>query len=195
MSVTLAPRYTTVDEVWTETLTDTYAAACAFALAHLGPGPGRLLVIGSPLGEARRLAAAGWTTHYLDWRPAPAMPGVTVHQGDARSLPWPTGAFDAVASTCVLCHVGMGRYGDPVGPDGPGRMLREVYRVLAPGGRFALTVGPVTDGQPEERLEHRVTTLAQVEAWCQAAGLVPIAWTVWTDTTGQDYGAVAGLAA
>ena len=46
-------------------------------------------------------------------------------RGTAETLPFPDGSFDAVVGTLVLCTVA-----DPV------RSLREVSRVLRPGGRF-----------------------------------------------------------
>ena len=46
-------------------------------------------------------------------------------EGDATALPFDAGAFDAVVMTKVLCSV-----------SDPAAALREVSRVLAPGGRF-----------------------------------------------------------
>jgi SAM-dependent methyltransferase len=45
--------------------------------------------------------------------------------GDAEALPFPDESVDAVLSTLVLCSVG-----------GLDRALREIHRVLKPGGRF-----------------------------------------------------------
>ncbi|CAD7704533.1 unnamed protein product [Ostreobium quekettii] len=47
-------------------------------------------------------------------------------QGDGQSLPFPDGTFDVVVSTLILCTVA-----DPPG------FLKEVARVLRPGGTFA----------------------------------------------------------
>lgn len=59
----------------------------------------------------------------------PAGAGVTLVHGDAQSIPFPDASFDAVIFTEVLEHV----------PDDR-RALREVRRVLAPGGALILTV-------------------------------------------------------
>jgi ubiquinone/menaquinone biosynthesis C-methylase UbiE len=45
--------------------------------------------------------------------------------GDAEALPFPDESVDAVLSTLVLCSVG-----------GLDRALREIHRILKPGGRF-----------------------------------------------------------
>jgi ubiquinone/menaquinone biosynthesis C-methylase UbiE len=50
---------------------------------------------------------------------------VTVVTADAHALPFQDGSVDAVLSTLVLCSVG-----------GLDRVLREVHRILKPGGRF-----------------------------------------------------------
>lgn len=56
--------------------------------------------------------------------------------GDAERLPLPDASFDAVMCECSLCTF----------PDKPAA-VREIFRVLAPGGRFALSdlvrTGPV----------------------------------------------------
>ena len=84
------------------------------------------------VGSAGRVAA-------LDLSPAmvavarsrPAPPGAAIawHEGSADALPFPDGAFDL-----VLCQQGLQFF-----PDRPAA-LREMRRVLAPGGRAVLSV-------------------------------------------------------
>lgn len=52
---------------------------------------------------------------------------VELHQGRGEALPFPEGVFDTAVSTWTLCSVGE-----------PERVLAEVHRVLAPGGRLLL---------------------------------------------------------
>lgn len=58
--------------------------------------------------------------------------GIDWHEGDAASLPLPDGAFDVVVSSLGMQFV-----------EDKETALREMHRVLAPGGRVAIaTVGP-----------------------------------------------------
>jgi ubiquinone/menaquinone biosynthesis C-methylase UbiE len=61
----------------------------------------------------------------LERRVARSERGATVVAAPAEALPFADGAFDAAVSTMVLCTV-----------HDPFAALREVRRVLAPGGRF-----------------------------------------------------------
>lgn len=66
-------------------------------------------------------------------------PGLPVewHHADAMALPFPTGGFDV-----VLCQYGLEFFPDR------GQGLREMARVLVPGGRLALRVWRALDRQP-----------------------------------------------
>lgn len=65
----------------------------------------------------------------LDFSPAmaarAALRGLDVQIGDIQHMPWPDGQFDAVVANWMLYHV----------PD-LDRGLREIHRVLRPGGRL-----------------------------------------------------------
>ncbi|HEY3109294.1 MAG TPA: methyltransferase domain-containing protein [Chloroflexota bacterium] len=104
--------------------------------ALLGDLRGRVLEIGPGTGVNLAYLPDGVTwigvepNAYLRERlraRAAARPGLVaeVRAGTAERLPVPDRSVDAVVSTLVLCSV----------PD-PGAALREVRRVLRPGGRF-----------------------------------------------------------
>ncbi|HXQ52391.1 MAG TPA: class I SAM-dependent methyltransferase [Stellaceae bacterium] len=57
-------------------------------------------------------------------------PDLAVVQGDVSLSPFPDGTFDAVISLGVVEHF----------VDGPGQALREMQRVLKPGGKAIITV-------------------------------------------------------
>jgi SAM-dependent methyltransferase len=135
--------FRTLDEPWyTSRKSDqtAYTLGADFALEHL-QGPGSCLVIGSPLFEALELRAAGWSVSYVDVREPPVDVGWV--RGDARELPFDDMSFDAVSTNCVICHVGLGRYGDDLDEHGDDQMLTEIRRVLKPGGLAAVGFGPV----------------------------------------------------
>jgi SAM-dependent methyltransferase len=74
--------------------------------------------------------------------------------GDARRLPFQSESIASISSLHAIEHVGLGRYGDAVDPQGFSAAIAELTRVLAPGGSlyFSVPVG-------RERLEfdaHRV---------------------------------------
>ena len=49
-------------------------------------------------------------------------------------------SVDVVTIISTLEHVGLGRYGDPLDVDGDIRTMREVWRILKPGGHAILTI-------------------------------------------------------
>ena len=58
-------------------------------------------------------------------------------------------------------HIGLGRYGDPLDPEGDLKAMRELARVLAPGGSLLFAV-PV--GRPRLLFNgHRIYAYAQVQ--------------------------------
>ena len=133
----------TPDETWKMEGEGAYAYAERFAVDKLGSGSGKrkCLVIGSPIPEVRSLAANGWRVSHVDVRNPPEVQGDFI-VCDATDLLFENESFDAVSSTCVMCHAGLGRYGDPVKSNGDVLMLREIYRVLKPNGLAVVMPGP-----------------------------------------------------
>jgi len=84
-----------------------------------------------------------------------------VVQGDAGALPWEDGRFSAV--TCMDAF--------PFFPD-PDAFLREVCRVLRPGGRAVMMIGArVPEGaEPRVVLGHATRNEADVRRMVEAAG-------------------------
>jgi SAM-dependent methyltransferase len=109
------------------------------AAATVGPDGGVTALDLDPgmLGVAARLA-----------------PGISWHRGSAEQLPFPDATFDAVVSQFGLMFF----------PDRP-RTLREMWRVLRPGGRMAVAVWASLEETPAYAAEvELVERLAGVPA-------------------------------
>lgn len=66
--------------------------------------------------------------------------GVTTGQADACALPFPDASVRSLSCMHVVEHLGLGRYGDPLDPDADLRAMRELQRVLEPGGSLLFVV-------------------------------------------------------
>lgn len=90
------------------------------------------------------LLAAAVPVVFVDYRPLRArIDGLQPLGGDLLRLPFRDRSIASLSCLHAAEHVGLGRYGDPLQPDGTRRAARELARVLAPGGSlyFALPVG------------------------------------------------------
>jgi SAM-dependent methyltransferase len=56
------------------------------------------------------------------------------------ALPFADASIESLSSLCVLEHIGLGRYGDPIDPWGSEKAIAELQRVLAPGGKLFVSV-------------------------------------------------------
>lgn len=102
--------------------------------AGVGPGSRVLDVASGPGAVAGMAARRGAVVTGVDLSRAMVdiarhrWPAVTFHQADAHDLPYPRGSFGAVTANFALPHFGR-----------PERAVAEMARVLAPGGRVAVT--------------------------------------------------------
>jgi len=93
--------------------------------------------------------------NYVDIRPlASSVANLKFTQGSILSLPFEDNTLSSLSCLHVIEHIGLGRYGDPVDPDGHAKAARELARVLAPGGR--LYVGTPTGKEKLYFDAHRV---------------------------------------
>lgn len=73
----------------------------------------------------------------LDYRPLPVqLNGLRTMSGSITQLPFADDSVTSISSLCVVEHIGLGRYGDPLDPEGTRKAARELSRVLAPGGNL-----------------------------------------------------------
>jgi SAM-dependent methyltransferase len=61
-------------------------------------------------------------------------------RGSILSLPYPDRSVPSLSCLHVIEHIGLGRYGDPIDPDGSEKGALELRRVLAPGGHLLVSV-------------------------------------------------------
>lgn len=92
------------------------------------------------------LVSAFIPMEFYDFRPASLhLENLTTGYADLFSLPFEDNSISSLSCMHVVEHVGLGRYGDPLDPDGDLKAIDELRRVLAPNG-LLLFVVPV--GQP-----------------------------------------------
>lgn len=76
--------------------------------------------------------------------------------GSVLQLPFEDDEVPCVTTMCVLEHIGLGRYGDPLDPLGTMKAVQEIARVLKPGGIVVYSV-PVGQAMTEFNANRRYT--------------------------------------
>ncbi len=61
-------------------------------------------------------------------------------EGSILDMPFDDDALMSVSSMCVVEHIGLGRYGDPLDAQGTEKAVAELKRIVAPGGDLYLSV-------------------------------------------------------
>lgn len=79
-------------------------------------------------------------------RPDVGLEGVAVRKAALMKLPFEHTSIMSLSCMCVVEHIGLGRYGDELDPDGDLKAMRELKRVLTQEGQLLFVV-PV--GQPK----------------------------------------------
>jgi SAM-dependent methyltransferase len=78
---------------------------------------------------------------FYDFRPAPVtLDNFSSSSIDLTRLTFPDNSIASLSSMHVIEHIGLGRYGDPLDADGDLKAIRELCRVLAPGGNLIVAV-------------------------------------------------------
>ena len=81
----------------------------------------------------------------VDLRPLSLeMESIRFLQGTILDLPFPDSSIESLSSLCVIEHIGLGRYGDPLDPLGSLKACTELARVIKPGGNLYISV-PIED--------------------------------------------------
>lgn len=97
-------------------------------------------------------------TTMVDIRPLTvSLPRLSFVKGSVLELPFKDGEITSLSSICVIEHIGLGRYGDPLDPFGSEKAAQELVRVLAQGGSLYLSV-PIDDENKVYFNAHRAFT-------------------------------------
>ena len=127
----------------------------------LGIKPEKHIDIGSKLDFVAMLSAF-LPVEFYDYRPADiSLSGLHCCHADLISLPFESSSIESLSCMHVIEHIGLERYGDPFDPQGDLKAMRELIRVLAPGGHLYFVV-PLGEIARIQYNAHRIYTYEQV---------------------------------
>jgi len=120
------------------------------------------------------IASAIVPIRFYDYRPADiSLNNLSTEAADLLALPFKDGTIESLSCMHVAEHIGLGRYGDPLDPDGDLKAISELKRVLAPGG-YLLFVVPI--GKPRIMFNaHRIYSYNQIMEYFSGLELVEFA--------------------
>jgi SAM-dependent methyltransferase len=122
--------------------------------------PSRHVDISSTIHFCSVVSAFIPTTFYEFRPPDLVLDGLAVEHGNLLALPFEDRSMHSLSCMHVVEHTGLGRYGDPLDPDGDLKAIRELQRVLAPEGSLLFVV-PI--GRPRIMFNaHRIYSFRQV---------------------------------
>lgn len=144
--------------------------------------PDKHMDIGSDI-RIMNVLSAFIPTEFLDYRPLNAsLPGLRCQASDLLALTQADNSIMSLSCLHVIEHIGLGRYGDPLDPEGSIKAAKELTRILAPGGMLYVST-PV--GQQRVCFNaHRVFSPATVVDLFSDLNLVSFSY---VDDTGKYY--------
>ncbi|MGV3765445.1 MAG: DUF268 domain-containing protein [Chitinophagaceae bacterium] len=78
---------------------------------------------------------------FIDIRPIEvSLPNLHFKKGSILELPFANNSVESISSLCVIEHIGLGRYGDPLDVKGSEKAISELIRVTRPGGKILFSV-------------------------------------------------------
>ena len=86
------------------------------------------------------LASRGHEVYGIDTMPYRNQQNFTFVQGSLEHIPFGNNFFDIVTAVSTIEHIGLGRYGGPISPDGDKKAVEEIRRILKPGGKVVVTI-------------------------------------------------------
>ncbi len=85
------------------------------------------------------------------------LPNLQFMKGDILSLPLKDNSVESLSSICVIEHIGLGRYGDPLNPFGSEKAAKEIKRVLQNKGDLYISL-PIDNENKTYFNAHRAFT-------------------------------------
>jgi hypothetical protein len=108
--------------------------------------------------------SAFFPTMYYEYQPPQVrLDGLTTDRIDLCALKFPDNSIKSLSCMHVVEHIGLGRYGDPLNPDGDLIAALELTRVLAQDGHLLFVI-PMGEKPRLEFNAHRVYSYPQVIA-------------------------------
>lgn len=117
--------------------------------------PTKHIDISSIVSFAGNVSAFVPTEYYEFQAPHIGLDNLKAGSIDLSALPWKDKSVESLSCMHVVEHVGLGRYGDNIDRTGDIGAMRELQRVLAPGGNLLFVV-PVSDRSRIEFNAHRI---------------------------------------
>jgi SAM-dependent methyltransferase len=107
---------------------------------------------------------------FYDYRPANVkLSDFVVKHADLTALPFESNSVESLSCMHTLEHIGLGRYGDNLDPDGDLKAITELIRVLSPNGSLLIVV-PI--GKPMVRFNaHRIYSYRQIREYFKGLSL------------------------
>jgi hypothetical protein len=99
---------------------------------------------------------------FYDYRPANLyLSNLSSNHADIKSLPLGDNSIQSLSCMHTVEHIGLGRYGDPIDPEGDIKGIAELKRVLAPGGNLLFVV-PIGKEAIVAFNAHRIYNYSQI---------------------------------
>ena len=77
---------------------------------------------------------------FVDIRPFDTdLPNLKMIKGNILNLPFDDNSIQSLSSMHVIEHIGLGRYGDKLDPEGTKKACKELQRILIPGGNLYIS--------------------------------------------------------
>lgn len=102
--------------------------------------PEKHIDISSTLAFSTQLSAF-IPVEFYDYRPAKVnLPNFASGWADLNNLPFKSSTVASISCMHTIEHIGLGRYGDKIDPDGDLKAFAELIRVVRPGGNLLIVV-------------------------------------------------------